>query len=72
MRPDGSDRTRLTRNGSLGPVSWSPESSLLLFSALQLGIGALDVYRMNADGCELVRRTLHPASDDLPCWLPLS
>ena len=71
MRPDGSERTRLTEIGSLGPVAWSPDGSRILFSSVQIGVGAFDIYVMEPDGSELIRLTCHPASDDVPCWIPI-
>lgn len=59
IRPNGSERTRLTRNpAEESEPSWAPDGRRLLFTSLR--DGQPEVYLMNADGSNPLRLTTTP------------
>jgi len=67
MRADGTDQRRLTFNlGQVRSPRWSPDGSLILFTADRTG--NFDLYTMHADGTELRQLTTDPADDYSPEW----
>jgi Tol biopolymer transport system component len=68
VRPDGSERLRLTDGGqSMAPV-WSPDGSKLAYHGTR--DGNLDVFVANADGTQERRITQDPGDDWSPAWSP--
>jgi len=71
MNPDGTGMTRLTDRGENYDPSWSPDGSRIAF------VGAAppdpynsEIYRMKADGSDLVNLTNSPWSEGQPDWSP--
>ena len=66
MKPDGSNRIRLTHSRDLEQTPmWSPDGTKIAFS----GHGS-DIYVMNADGAEEVRLTHRQRFESFPAWSP--
>jgi TolB protein len=68
VRPDGSDRRRITTGGeSMAPV-WSPDGSRIAYHGTR--DGNLDLFVANADGSGEQRLTDDPADDWSATWAP--
>jgi TolB protein len=77
IQSDGSELTRLTNHPAAdgfpghvieGGVNWSPVGNRIVFSSDREG--QEDIYTINADGSDLTRLTIDPASDTGPSWSP--
>jgi dipeptidyl aminopeptidase/acylaminoacyl peptidase len=68
MRPDGSAKTRLTRN-AVRDISavWSPDGSQIAFSR---GLGNWELFRMAADGSAQEQLTFTTADEINAAWAP--
>jgi Tol biopolymer transport system component len=67
MRADGTDQRRLTHGlGLVRAPRWSPDGSLILFSANRTD--NYDLYTMHADGTGLRQITTDPADDYSADW----
>ena len=67
VRRDGSGLRRLTHSQDFERAPrWSPDGSMVAFSALR--DGNWDVYVVARDGTGLTRVTDHPDRDDTPTW----
>jgi Tol biopolymer transport system component len=71
MSPDGSHRTRLTRNDKQDTdPSWSPDSAQILFNRLMHGTFSDEVFVMDADGSNQTRLTVHEGEDYADSFSP--
>ena len=69
MRPDGSQRRNLTRDGSLNEYpSWSPDARSIAFGSHR--DGQFEIYRMARDGSRQVNLTRSRAKDQWAAWSP--
>ncbi len=70
MGPDGSDQTNLTSSPSAidRPLSWSPDSLLILFASDRGG--AWDLWTMRPDGSDLTQLTNTPEVEFAADWSP--
>jgi len=68
VRPDGTERLRLTEGGQSMAPAWSPAGSKLAYHGTR--DGNLDVFVANADGTEERRITQDPRDDWSPAWSP--
>jgi len=70
MRPDGSDRVRLTDGGSVnnGVAAFSPDGSQLVFRSSRSG--GLELYLMNTDGTSVRQITTDPGRENFPVFSP--
>jgi Tol biopolymer transport system component len=70
MRPDGSDRTRLTRDpGADASPVWSSDGTMIAFVSDRTD-GDYEIWVMNADGSDPRRLTFSPLLDINPVWSP--
>lgn len=69
MNVDGTNVVRLIDVPSLGGrhFSWSPDGRWIALT--QMGQW-YEIYRVNADGTNLINLTNHPAWDSAPAWSP--
>jgi Tol biopolymer transport system component len=78
IRADGSQLIRLTNNPAPDrDPSWSPDGNWVLFSSTRNANPAAwsgwvthEIYKVKADGSELIRLTDNPADDQSPSWCP--
>jgi Tol biopolymer transport system component len=65
---DGNDAVQLTTLGAhrIGPLQWSHDGSRIAFSA-ERGVNR-DVHVLEVATRRVIRRTTHPAGDQLPSW----
>ncbi len=70
MRPDGTERTRLTGGGNVnnGVAAFSPDGSRLVFRSSRSG--ELELYLMNTDGTGVRRLTTDPGRENFPVFSP--
>jgi len=69
MNPDGSGRTRLTRDAAKdAEPKWSPDGKRIAFKSTRDGND--EIYVMNADGSNAVNVTRNPATDEDCSWSP--
>lgn len=68
VRPDGSERTRLTTGMQAVGPAWSPDGRKIAFGTLPWGDGS--IYVMNADGTELQAVASGPGFRIGPSWSP--
>jgi Tol biopolymer transport system component len=68
MAADGSDATPLTEGPGDAQPEWSPDGSSIVFSSDRSG--DREIYRMAADGGDVVRLTDSPDFDGQPTWSP--
>lgn len=64
MRPDGSDRRRLTDSGVNVEPAWSPDGTRIAFICDE------DICVMDADGSDIRRLTVLPTGEHQPAWSP--
>jgi Tol biopolymer transport system component len=70
VRPDGSDRRRVTRlNVACYGPAWSPDGSQIVFSS-NVRDGRFQLYEIGADGKGLRRLTFQPGEYFDPSWSP--
>jgi TolB protein len=63
--------TRLTFSGWYNAsASWSPDSNSLAFASYDRNIDLWDLFRINRDGKNLERLTLHQGDNEKPTWSP--
>lgn len=70
VRPDGSDRTRLTEKRDARRPTWSPDSQWIAFGQFDADGRADDIWAVRADGSRFLRVTWDPAPEWDPCWAP--
>lgn len=63
---DGSGEVRLTNSGTNSGPAWSPDGARLAFASDRTG--SMDLYVMNADGSNVMRRGFTHSGD--PAWSP--
>ena len=69
MRPDGTERRRLTRDGSLNEYpSWSPDGRTIAFQSTR--DGEFEIYAMSSQGRRQRNLSRHPARDQWAAWSP--
>ena len=69
MKPDGTRKRRLTRDGSLNEYpAWSPDGRRIAFQSARLG--EFEIYVMSSDGRTQRNLTRHPARDQWADWSP--
>jgi len=69
MNPDGSGKTRLTRDAAKdAEPKWSPDGKRIAFKSTRDGND--EIYVMNADGSNPVNVTCNPATDEDCSWSP--
>jgi TolB protein len=70
MKPDGSNRTRLTDNSvDDEDLAASPDGKWVVFER-EVGGSQFDVFKMRADGTHVKRLTNDPSTDGDPAWAP--
>ena len=70
MNADGSNRTRLTSNGTLEwdySPDWSPDGLQIAFLSLYQ---SCEIYVMDADGSGQTNLSNHASEDEAPAWSP--
>lgn len=70
VRPDGSDRTRLTEKRDARRPAWSPDSQWIAFGQFDAEGKADDIWAVRADGSRFLRVTWDPAPEWDPAWAP--
>lgn len=70
VRPDGTERTRLTENRDARRPTWSPDSLWIAFGQFDADGRADDIWAVRADGSRFLRVTWDPAPEWDPCWAP--
>ncbi|HEY9839287.1 MAG TPA: hypothetical protein V6D23_02430 [Candidatus Obscuribacterales bacterium] len=71
VRPDGTELTQLTHDGSANYRGhWSPDGSKILYTMNSGAVYKDDIFVMNADGSQPVNLTKNPAQDVDPVWSP--
>ncbi len=70
VRPDGTERTRLTDNRDARRPTWSPDSLWIAFGQFDADGHADDIWAVRADGSRFLRVTWDPAPEWDPCWAP--
>ncbi|MCC6742144.1 MAG: PD40 domain-containing protein [Planctomycetia bacterium] len=70
VRPDGSDRTRLTEGRDARRPTWSPDSRWIAFGQFDGDGRADDIWAVRSDGSRFLRVTWDPAPEWDPCWAP--
>lgn len=68
MSPDGTGRTKLTRNNQVSSISWSADSSRIAYTSSHNG--NRDIYIVDTSGSEHYRLTDNQAHDSSPAWQP--
>lgn len=68
MRPDGSNKRRLTRRAD-GGFDWAPDSSAIVFSRSDRNL-AFDLYVVRIRGGERTRLNNSPGNESQPRWSP--
>jgi len=69
MKPDGSNKTRLTSNeGWDWSPTWSPDGRQIAF--LSMRDGNAEIYIMDADGANVRRLTSNQSYEGYPVWSP--
>lgn len=68
MNRDGSNKWRLTMEGSDAMPAWSPSGDLIAYSSQRSG--DWDIWVVNADGSGNTQLTTDPNIDAMPVWLP--
>jgi Tol biopolymer transport system component len=76
MNKDGSNQTRLTRDGlridtMMAPISYSPDGNYILYSRKVDESGTSDIFRVRADGSDQLRLT-NTKKSRFPAWSPNS
>jgi TolB protein len=67
MRSDGSQKRRLTRDGSLNEYpTWSPNGRTIAFQSRRQG--GFEIYAMSSDGRRQRNLTRHPTEDKWAAW----
>ncbi len=70
VRPDGTNRRRLTRVGDIGGASFSPDRSKIVLSR-SYDSGYSDLFMMRSDGSDMTRLTYtHGVGEEQPRWSP--
>lgn len=68
VRPDGSERTRLTEGRDARRATWSPDSRWIAFGQFDERGKPDDIWAVRADGSRYIRVTWDPAPEWDPCW----
>jgi len=64
------DGTNLTFLAPGSTPSWSADGKQLAFEAVEEDLSQWDIYKINADGSDLINLTHDSASDTFPVWSP--
>jgi tol-pal system beta propeller repeat protein TolB len=71
IAPDGSNLVRLTDSDYDSQPNWSPDGTMIAFQSDRADPGNnYDIYRMQADGSNVVRLTKLSGTDAHPSWSP--
>ncbi len=70
VRPDGTERTRLTEHRDARRPTWSPDSQWIAFGQFDADGKPDDIWAVRADGSRYLRVTWDPAPEWDPCWAP--
>ena len=69
MKPDGTRKRRLTRDGSLNEYpAWSPDGRTIAFQSAREG--EFEIYAMSSQGRSQRNLSRHPARDQWAAWSP--